>query len=180
MILMLQARYSIGVNRVSALQYNEESLKEAAAKVKVTEMQDATDFALVGLQVAPAVIGAKPEGLRQRKQQHHAEISDRLQELDVDDKSGDGRDEKSTHHAITDPLKWFGVLVPQSLRQSQGCFKSVIDKCCHVASLKASLIVLRGKHTELMHKKKQLGPRNVCDIFLELSDSESVDSCDGK
>ncbi|XP_013385259.1 coiled-coil domain-containing protein 115 [Lingula anatina] len=55
-----------------------------------------------------------------------------------------------------DPLKWFGVLVPQSLRQSQTDFKKAIETACKIAELRTNLEKTRMKYGSLLQQKKEL------------------------
>ena len=56
----------------------------------------------------------------------------------------------------TDPLKWFGVLVPQSLRQAQTKFKRAAEVSCKVASLKAKYCQLQEQFRSLKSEKWHL------------------------
>ncbi|KAI5297465.1 hypothetical protein KEM56_004799 [Ascosphaera pollenicola] len=45
-----------------------------------------------------------------------------------------------------DPINWFGILVPQSLREAQRSFANVVDgPICHVASLLADMVRLENE-----------------------------------
>ena len=43
------------------------------------------------------------------------------------------------HKKVEDPIKWFGVLVPSSLRNAQKCYQEVVVLCCDVANLENEL-----------------------------------------
>ena len=49
---------------------------------------------------------------------------------------------KATNH---DPLKWFGVLVPQSLRQSQSCFSRATAAAVECAGLQSEILGLEAR-----------------------------------
>lgn len=42
-----------------------------------------------------------------------------------------------------DPLKWFGILVPQSLKQAQSSFKKVLELSAEIAALHTAVINTR-------------------------------------
>ena len=56
----------------------------------------------------------------------------------------------------SDPLKWFGVLVPQALRQSQTEFKNSVNTVVTVANLKTKLISLQKEYEDLLRQKKEM------------------------
>ncbi|WAR14200.1 hypothetical protein MAR_004305 [Mya arenaria] len=61
-----------------------------------------------------------------------------------------------TRKKVFDPIKWFGVLVPTTLRQSQSDFKATVDAVVTVANLKIKLQELQKEYKELMLKKEEL------------------------
>eukprot|EP00794_Sanderia_malayensis_P010003 gene10003-11027_t len=66
--------------------------------------------------------------------------------------------------ARKDPLKWFGVLVPSSLRLGQRYFQHATETVCMVATSKLKLEQLIKDFQNLLEKKKQLMMPNVEDI----------------
>ncbi|XP_043357533.1 coiled-coil domain-containing protein 115 isoform X1 [Dermochelys coriacea] len=55
-----------------------------------------------------------------------------------------------------DPLTWFGILVPQSLRQAQSSFKEGILLAGEIASLQSDLQATRAQYRALLERKRQL------------------------
>ncbi|XP_053390469.1 coiled-coil domain-containing protein 115-like [Mercenaria mercenaria] len=55
-----------------------------------------------------------------------------------------------------DPLKWFGILVPQSLRQSQSDFKIAAQTALNIATLKVKLSSLQEEYSILLKTKETL------------------------
>uniref|UniRef100_A0A1B8XSR7 Vacuolar ATPase assembly protein VMA22 n=1 Tax=Xenopus tropicalis TaxID=8364 RepID=A0A1B8XSR7_XENTR len=55
-----------------------------------------------------------------------------------------------------DPLRWFGVLVPQSLRQAQSTFREGILLAAEVASLQSSVDTTQREWRLLLAEKQQL------------------------
>lgn len=53
-----------------------------------------------------------------------------------------------------DPIKWFGVLVPPALRQSQAEFKKSVQMSVTVANLKIKLCDLQTKYKTLLKEKQ--------------------------
>uniref|UniRef100_A0A2K6NAC7 Vacuolar ATPase assembly protein VMA22 n=1 Tax=Rhinopithecus roxellana TaxID=61622 RepID=A0A2K6NAC7_RHIRO len=62
--------------------------------------------------------------------------------------------EPQSSEAPRDPLNWFGILVPHSLRQAQASFRDGLQLAADIASLQNSRSQLRG----LQEKLKQLEP----------------------
>ena len=149
------------MTRISTLQYKEDDLEEAITKVKVTHGEDDSQatFSIWNDQSE----SVNSTSLRKRKEPSKKDPLDDLTEAIEDVRiNGDSHKEQSNCEAKQDkksrhdPLKWFGVLVPQALRQSQGMFQRATEQCCHLASLKAHLLHLRQRHTQLMQQKKEL------------------------
>ncbi|XP_043936661.1 coiled-coil domain-containing protein 115 [Protopterus annectens] len=62
---------------------------------------------------------------------------------------------------IQDPLKWFGILVPQSLRQAQTSFQKVIELAADIATLQSHLQVAQKEYQTLLRQKLHLTKENV-------------------
>lgn len=65
----------------------------------------------------------------------------------------DENDEEKKAHNFTDPLKWFGVLVPQTLKESQKDFKAALETIVQAAKEQHKARVLMKK-IELNRKRK--------------------------
>ncbi|XP_054664550.1 coiled-coil domain-containing protein 115 [Grus americana] len=125
-----QARYSLGWHRVSALQYG----ATMAPRVRVLHRQE-----LGGSPRFEEVPGTEPEaqlggdGLRQRR----------------------GPPEKggaAPARAPPDPLAWFGVLVPPSLRQAQGCFVQGVTVAVELAGLQGAVMAAATRYRALLRR----------------------------
>ncbi|KAM9113628.1 coiled-coil domain-containing protein 115 [Pangshura tecta] len=55
-----------------------------------------------------------------------------------------------------DPLTWFGILVPQSLRQAQSSFKEGLLLAGEIASLQSDIEATRAQYRALLERKCQL------------------------
>ncbi|XP_044541188.1 coiled-coil domain-containing protein 115-like [Gracilinanus agilis] len=55
-----------------------------------------------------------------------------------------------------DPLTWFGILVPQSLRQAQGSFRAALLMAGEVAGLQSRIEWGRGQIQILRQEKRKL------------------------
>jgi len=73
----------------------------------------------------------------------------------------DDHDSKCT--ATQDPLHWFGILVPMSLRQCQSAFRHSIDVVCKIASLQAQLLDIREQYCTTLKAKHRLS-RATADV----------------
>lgn len=76
-----------------------------------------------------------------------SDMKDKLEEVPLDEIK------KNTSSLVYDPLKWFGVLVPPALRQSQSDFKSSAQTVISIASLKAKVASLQEEYTLLLTQK---------------------------
>ena len=121
--------------------------------------------------------------LRHRRQQKEdtspEDLIDDIGSLNISSKT-DNNSESSEVMATKqntrtrDPLNWFGVLVPQALRNSQNHFRKAIEQCCHLATLKVHILKLRHEHDLLMSRKEELKlANNSSSDAEELLDDES-------
>ncbi|EZA51337.1 hypothetical protein DMN91_002329 [Ooceraea biroi] len=55
-----------------------------------------------------------------------------------------------------DPIKWFGLLVPQNLKTSQQCFQRSIYLAVSIANIQANLVSLTSKLEKLYTQKDNL------------------------
>uniref|UniRef100_UPI00398E9F28 coiled-coil domain-containing protein 115 n=1 Tax=Pristiophorus japonicus TaxID=55135 RepID=UPI00398E9F28 len=174
-----KARYSMGNKWVSSLQYGPEmvplaqvdaSLKEDGRYSFRVERMDSGDVKRTGSvpeeQKEIEEIGAK-EQVRRRKGKWRGEEEQKL--LSEDElahrsqalKEGPGEEGKPTGRRdgplpSPDPLKWFGILVPQSLRLAQTSFKEVMELAAEVATLQSSLVSTKAQYQTLLRQKHKL------------------------
>ncbi|KAM4643642.1 coiled-coil domain-containing protein 115 [Amazona ochrocephala] len=132
------ARYSLGCHRVSSLQYG----ATMAPRVRVLASQDPGEP--LHFEEVPGT-GDDPEdpqegggnGLRQRR----------------------GPSEKggAPSRPPPDPLTWFGVLVPPSLRRAQGSFTQGVTLALEVAELQSAVTAAAERYRAL--RRRQRRPR---------------------
>ncbi|KAF7468449.1 Hypothetical predicted protein [Marmota monax] len=66
--------------------------------------------------------------------------------------------EPEPYAAPQDPLNWFGILVPQSLRQTQASFRDGLQLAADIASLQTRINGGRSQLRGIQEKLKQLEP----------------------
>ncbi|XP_041860478.1 coiled-coil domain-containing protein 115 [Melanotaenia boesemani] len=151
---LTQARYSMGNKQVSALQYASEMEPLVCVNVRTLDdgqvefctakspqkcSEDSTRYV-----ASIEDIGPQEEGVRQRNKP----------KKDITEKkaSGDTSREnfpqgnsvrKRDQNLQQDPLKWFGILVPQPLKQAQSSFKQVIELSAEIAALQIAVLNTR-------------------------------------
>ncbi|XP_059396466.1 coiled-coil domain-containing protein 115-like isoform X2 [Carassius carassius] len=151
-----KARYSMGNKHVSSLQYASEMeplvyvetsmLEDGTAEFKCERKENKTEELKRN---AIEDIGVKETGLRRRINTIQ-KVKEEDQETDPQVKT---KAESSTPEH-RDPLKWFGILVPQNLKQAQSAFKEVITLSAEIASLQSAIIAIR-KEMQGQMKEKQ-------------------------
>ncbi|XP_059396465.1 coiled-coil domain-containing protein 115-like isoform X1 [Carassius carassius] len=153
-----KARYSMGNKHVSSLQYASEMeplvyvetsmLEDGTAEFKCERKENKTEELKRN---AIEDIGVKEtvSGLRRRINTIQ-KVKEEDQETDPQVKT---KAESSTPEH-RDPLKWFGILVPQNLKQAQSAFKEVITLSAEIASLQSAIIAIR-KEMQGQMKEKQ-------------------------
>ncbi|XP_016373577.1 coiled-coil domain-containing protein 115-like isoform X2 [Sinocyclocheilus rhinocerous] len=152
-----KARYSMGNKQVSALQYASEMeplvyvetsvLEGGTAELKCERKENKTEE-LKSDTIED--IGAKETGLRRRINTIQKGVKEEEQETDPQVKT---KAESCTPEQ-RDPLKWFGILVPQNLKQAQSAFKEVITLSAEIASLQSAILATR-KEMQAQMKEKQ-------------------------
>ncbi|XP_016300486.1 coiled-coil domain-containing protein 115-like isoform X2 [Sinocyclocheilus anshuiensis] len=153
-----KARYSMGNKQVSALQYASEMeplvyvetsvLEGGTAELKCERKENKTEE-LKSDTIED--IGAKETGLRRRINAIQKGVKEEEQETDPQVKT---KAESSTPEQ-RDPLKWFGILVPQNLKQAQSAFKEVITLSAEIASLQSAILATRKEMQAQMKEKQQ-------------------------
>ncbi|XP_068105989.1 coiled-coil domain-containing protein 115 [Hyperolius riggenbachi] len=154
-LCLSQSRYSMGNKFVTSLQYKQEMVPSVSVQDSMTE-DGATVFHVEKIesgdknkQDSPEIeeIGPADQVLRHRGHKAAAETPKPPKTED---------DEKQRPSPSNDPLRWFGVLVPQSLRQAQSSFRQGILLVGEVASLQSSIEETRTQYRALLGKKKRL------------------------
>ncbi|CAK6951513.1 coiled-coil domain-containing protein 115 [Scomber scombrus] len=159
---MSKARYSMGNKQVSALQYASEI--EPLICVHARSLDTGKmDFCAERVSQKCSIsgkddrsiedIGPQEEGVRKRIKSK----KDVTKKETSEDASSEKAPEvppvrKSDQNPQQDPLKWFGILVPQSLKQAQSSFKQVIDLSAEIATLQTAVLIARQ---DLMHSMKE-------------------------
>ncbi|XP_072222922.1 coiled-coil domain-containing protein 115 [Leuresthes tenuis] len=158
---MTQARYSMGNKQVSALQYASEMEPLVCVHVRTLDGGE-VEFCAERLtqkcskeskdQASVENVGPCEEGVR-RRNMSKKDIAE--EKASQDASAGKARQEnpvrKRDQNPQQDPLKWFGILVPQSLKQAQSSFKQVIELSAEIAALQVAVLNTRE---ELKHGLK--------------------------
>ncbi|XP_007123517.2 coiled-coil domain-containing protein 115 [Physeter macrocephalus] len=134
-----KARYAMGAKSVGPLQYA--SCMVPQVRVCTSEAQDGLQkFWMVraGTQI-PEEVGPREAVLRRRKGLTRTP-------------------EPDPSPAPQDPLNWFGILVPHSLRQAQASFREGLQLAADMASLQIRIDWGRSQLQGLQEKLKQLEP----------------------
>ncbi|XP_023074405.2 coiled-coil domain-containing protein 115 [Piliocolobus tephrosceles] len=136
---LAKARYAMGTKSVGPLQYA--SHMEPQVCLQASEAQEGLQkFEVVRSGVhAPEEVGPREAALRRRK-------------------GPTKTPEPQSSEAPRDPLNWFGILVPHSLRQAQASFRDGLHLAADIASLQNRIDWGRSQLRGLQEKLKQLEP----------------------
>lgn len=115
-------------------------------------------------------------GMRRRK--NEAENMDAAETLASECGTSNNDNSKSTPKSVEiekpeDTIKWFGILVPQSLRQSQTVFKSALEMTVELTNKKSKLEALRAQYAQLIKFKKELKKQH-CSTPLQNKDDVTL------
>ncbi|XP_026188173.1 vacuolar ATPase assembly protein VMA22 isoform X1 [Mastacembelus armatus] len=162
---MSKARYSMGNKQVSALQYASEiepMVFVHARTLDSGEVDFCTERVPPNRESGKDVrsienIGPQDEGVRRRNKPKNNTTEKEANVQTGDDKAPEVSSvKKSDTNSQQDPLKWFGILVPQSLKQAQSSFKQVIDLSAEIATLQTSVLNIRQELKNSMKDKLTL------------------------
>ncbi|XP_070592199.1 coiled-coil domain-containing protein 115 [Erythrolamprus reginae] len=150
-----KSRYAMGNKSVSTLQYGHQMtpsirIETNKAEDGQTQFQVITEDVFKGKDESPTIveeIGPSEQVLRRRKGPGKAE--DVVQPLNAASQPA----ETLGHQ---DPLNWFGILVPQSLRQAQKTFREGINLAAEIASIQSEIEATQSYYQSLLGKKQKL------------------------
>ncbi|XP_052396515.1 coiled-coil domain-containing protein 115 isoform X1 [Carassius gibelio] len=157
-----KARYSMGNKQVSSLQYASEMeplvyvetsmLEDGTAEFKCERKENKTEE-LKSNTIEDIGVKETVSGLRRRINTIQKGVKEEDQETDPQGKTKAESGESTPEHR--EPLKWFGILVPQNLKQAQSAFKEVITLSAEIASLQSAIIAIRKEMQGQMKEKQQ-------------------------
>ncbi|XP_056130828.1 coiled-coil domain-containing protein 115 [Lampris incognitus] len=150
---MSKARYSMGNKQVSALQYASEMKPRVCVHARPLDSGEVEFCTEQTTQKSSAenrkeveTIGPEDSGVRRRvkstKDTTEKEANTETSSMKMEPTEAPPVIE-SDQTPQQDPLKWFGILVPQSLKQAQSSFKQVIDLSVEVATLQSAVLKTR-------------------------------------
>lgn len=175
---MSKARYSMGNKQVSALQYASEIeplVCVHARKLDSNEVEFCTQRVTQSKEPGKDVssvedIGPQEEGVRRRNKSKKDIVEKEANDKASSEKSPEvARVKHSEQNPQQDPLKWFGILVPQSLKQAQTSFKQVIELSAEIATLQIAVLNTRQELSNSMKDKHILQEKKT-----SASQSETV------
>lgn len=178
-----KARYSMGNKQVSALQFASEMEPLVCVQARTRENGTAEfsterilpKYADGGNDVMPVKdIGPKEEGVRRRIKSNKDVAGTEESDSSVPSKNTSTDTEASDvsppanreQPSQRDPLKWFGILVPQTLKQAQSSFKQVIELSAEIASLQDA-VLKSSEELKLSMKPKQTKTDELTDSELK-------------
>ena len=136
----------MGSKKVSCLQYDLHSNDEALVHVGVYNDAGPPTFRIT---TDSPIVEIQQDVVRRRQTgSSTGDSSSRVQDVELTEfRGGDCAMRKR------DPIKWFGLLVPQPLRESQRRFSGCAELCCELATLKAKLMQQQQEFQRLMKRK---------------------------
>ncbi|XP_029291429.1 vacuolar ATPase assembly protein VMA22 [Cottoperca gobio] len=159
---MSKARYSMGNKCVSALQYASEIEPLVYVHARTLDTGD-VDFCTERVKQkcgnedgkdAKSIedIGPQEKGVRRRiKPKKHITEEEASEEASCEKAPEVTPVRKHDPNPQQDPLKWFGILVPQTLKQAQSSFKQVVELSAEIATLQTAVL---NSRQELKHSMK--------------------------
>lgn len=154
---LAKARYIMGTHNVSYLQLpTEESaeiraLRTVSVSVETGKNLEHTVFKLCAV---------NPENVSSEKQEEEGSLRKRAGKDEEKCKERDDLSPKKCEGngfvTAADPIKWFGCLVPQNLRQAQKGFHTALEAVIECANIQSELETTRKKVEKLLKLKAGL------------------------
>lgn len=152
---LAKARYIMGHNSISSLQLpTEESTEFAALRTVASSVETKNNlehmvFELCTINPQKISPGQQENSIRRKAGKNESESKGKE---DLNYKKG----EENGTVIATDPIKWFGYLVPQNLRQAQKGFHAALDLVVQSANIQSELEATRKRCDKLLKLKTAL------------------------
>ncbi|XP_075227512.1 vacuolar ATPase assembly protein VMA22 [Lycorma delicatula] len=151
---LAKARYIMGNRNVSSLQLPTEDGSEVQALTTVIsskdEISNLNNLSYQLKRISPQEKQRSPKtSIKQRSTKEYEEFI----ELDEEESQPLLLQSSESKSAVQDPIKWFGVLVPQNLRQGQAWFQKAIELAVQSANIQAELDASRIQFQNLLKRK---------------------------
>lgn len=143
-----KARYAIGNKQVSALQYASQ-MEPLVCVHDRTLAKGEVDFCIERLKQTSKEKtiedeGPHEEGIRRRnKSKKDTAQEDPSKNATITRSPVVTSPRQHVQNPQQDPLKWFGILLPQSLKHAQSSFKQVIELSAEIATLQSAVLCTR-------------------------------------
>lgn len=153
-LAMSKARYTLGNKSVGELQYSQ----NMAASSTVIMEEDRSCSRGVGFKMATHDDSSERElesGKKARQSTSEGGLRHRNISKNSSNMTGEidhGR-ETSREKKHVDPLNWFGILVPSSLKECQSEFKTACQLSCNIAQLEQELRNIINEFCKLKRRK---------------------------
>ncbi|CAK8695710.1 unnamed protein product [Clavelina lepadiformis] len=156
-LCLAKARYEIGVDRVSQLQYPSEMVASVTVHRRTNQEVDQLEI-IHGSRLEQKQENPKEEAtLRKRNK-----TNDRKeQEIDPVTEGKSIEDVSQLTPAIN-PIHWFGFLVPRALRLAQESFSKAIEASCALCNLQS-----RYEHTLTEYRKSRTRQKELDDQLTQ-------------
>ena len=135
---LAKSRYIMGNRNVSALQLPTEDSNEFKAATKVVSKKENSSDDVV-FELSKLSIKDREKSVRSR---HSKKENDQTN--------------NDNEHKIQDPLKWFGLLVPQNMRQAQVSFSEALEYVIQGANIQLEMDQLKVLYNLKLKKKQEL------------------------
>uniref|UniRef100_A0A023F6X4 Vacuolar ATPase assembly protein VMA22 n=1 Tax=Triatoma infestans TaxID=30076 RepID=A0A023F6X4_TRIIF len=143
---LAKSRYIMGNRNVSALQLPSEDSNDVIASTTVIckEMAEKGEAFILELSRL---------NIHDNENDDSDTLRQRNKKKEGDEKKDDTKGKKAS---LTDPLKWFGVLVPQDMKQAQSNFNSAIEYVIECANLQLEMLSIEEKYKKYLSMKLQM------------------------
>ncbi|KAF0394561.1 coiled-coil domain-containing protein [Gigaspora margarita] len=151
---LAHAKYTMGPHRLNQNQYD--GRMQATTRVLISQKKDTN------------MLNTPNEFICQYTLTSLEEISDNNEDNDssslrrrgIKNPENDSTKKRSQGRIIDDPLRWFGILVPSSLRESQRHFKQSLSGMINIINLRNEIINKEAEYQMLKKEKEKFMEEN--------------------
>lgn len=154
---LAKARYIMGHNSISSLQLpTEESAEIAAQRTVASSVETKKNFEYMVFElhtINPAKISS---GAQEEENSIRRKVSKGGSESTGKEDLNHKKSEENGIVVAADPIKWFGYLVPQNLRQAQKGFHATLELVVQSANIQSELEATHKRCDKLLKLKTAL------------------------
>ncbi|CAG8734924.1 4133_t:CDS:2 [Cetraspora pellucida] len=146
---LAHARYTMGPHRLNQNQYD--GRMQATTRMLISQKKNTDMLSAQSEFIYHYTLTTLEEITEDPKENGSSSLRRRI----IKDSDNDVTKKRSQTRIIEDPLRWFGILVPSSLRESQRNFKQSLSGMVNIINLRNEIINKEAEYKMLKKEKEK-------------------------